>query len=103
MPTIEQLQRLLAADPGDAFTLYALAQEHAKRGDVAKAVEHYDRCLTSDPTYVYAYYHKARVLAGAGQSAAARAAVQAGIDAATKLGDAKALNELRALALDMDD
>jgi tetratricopeptide (TPR) repeat protein len=60
MPTIEQLQRLYDADPSDPFAPYALAQEYAKQGDHAHAVEFYDRCLALDPDYLYAYFHKAR-------------------------------------------
>ena len=61
MPSIPDLQRLLEKDPKDPFLLYGLAQEYAKAGDVAKAVEYYDRCLAADPLYCYAYFHKARV------------------------------------------
>lgn len=59
---IEQLRRLLEAEPGDAFCLYSLGQEYARRGDHATAVSHYDLALQSDPDYCYAYYHKAKSL-----------------------------------------
>jgi tetratricopeptide (TPR) repeat protein len=97
MPTIEQLERLLAADPGDAFVLYGLAQEYAKAGAVDKAVEYFDRCLGSDPGYCYAYYHKARVLSGAGRGAEALVALRSGLEAARKARDSHALAEMQAL------
>ncbi|MDX2131386.1 MAG: tetratricopeptide repeat protein [Planctomycetota bacterium] len=103
MPSIAQLEKLLAADPNDPFVLYALAQEHAKHGATDTAVDFFDRCLAADPTYLYAYYHKARVQLEAGRADDARAALRTGIAAATQAGDAKALNELRALALDAED
>lgn len=97
MSRIEQLERLLAADPADAFVLYGLAQEHAKAGHTDKAIAFYDRCLDADPTYLYAYYHKARTLLDAGDADAARDAAHRGIEAARHAGDAKALDELTAL------
>lgn len=102
MPSIEQLHRLLAADPNDPFTLYALAQEHAKRGEWVAAIAHYDRCLAADPAYCYAYYHKAKALDAAGDRAGARAAVAAGLSAARLARDQQAMSELGALEIDLE-
>jgi tetratricopeptide (TPR) repeat protein len=97
MPSIESLQKLLAADPADPFLLYGLAQEYAKTGDIARAVEFYDKCLAADPAYCYAYFHKARVQQQSGQVAAAVATVKAGMAAAKKAGDGHAASELSGL------
>lgn len=97
MPSIDQLQNLLAADPNDPFILYGLAQEYAKLNDHGRAVEFYDRCLAADPGYCYAYYHKARTQFAAGQDADGRATIHAGLAAAKTHGDAHALSELQAL------
>lgn len=97
MPSLEQLEKLLAADPSDTFVLYGLAQEHAKRGEFSRAVEFYDRCLQVDPAYCYAYFHKARALQSQGNVAEALAAVQAGIAKARATGDAHAASELSGL------
>lgn len=94
MPSIEQLEKLLAADPADAFVLYGLAQEHAKRGDTARAVEFYDRCLAVDPEYCYAYFHKAKALEAAGRAFDAVTTLRAGIAAAKRAGDQHALSEI---------
>lgn len=94
MPSIEQLEKLLAATPGDPFLLYGLAQEHAKRADIARALECFDRCLAADPAYCYAYFHKARVLHGAGRTPEAVAVLRAGAAAARAAGDAQALSEI---------
>ncbi len=102
MPSIAQLERLLAVDPHDAFVLYGLAQEYAKAGQDTRAIEFYDRCLAADPTYCYAYYHKARVQADAGQTAPALATIQAGIAVARKAADATALSELQALQFELE-
>jgi len=103
MPSIADLERLLAADPGDAFVLYGLAQEHAKAGATAKAVEFFDRCLDADPAYCYAHYHKARALQRAGDAAGALASVDAGIRAARLHGDGHALSELQALREELEE
>jgi hypothetical protein len=100
MPSIAQLEQLLAADPRDAFVLYGLAQEHAKAGGAqghGRAVEFYDRCLEVDPSYCYAYFHKARSLAALGRAPEAVATAQAGVAAARKASDGHAESELRAL------
>jgi tetratricopeptide (TPR) repeat protein len=96
MPSIEQLEKLLEADPRDPFVLYGLAQEHAKRGDAAQAVALYDRCLAADPAYCYAYFHKAKALQAAGRDTEAIAALRDGVAAARRAGDQHALSEISA-------
>jgi len=98
---LAKLMKILAADPGDAFVLYGIAQEHGKAGDFARAVEFYDRTLAADPSYCYAYFHKARCQAAAGEMAAARQTALAGVQAAHRAGDGKALNELTGLQVEL--
>ncbi|MDX2118077.1 MAG: tetratricopeptide repeat protein [Planctomycetota bacterium] len=95
MPSLEQLQKLLAVDPSDAFVLYAIAQEHAKVGRHAEAVEFYDRCLGVDADYCYAYYHKAKSLQHLEREADAARVLEEGVQVARRVGDAKALSELQ--------
>src|ERR1043165_786287 len=96
MPSIEQLEKLLAADPRDAFVLYGLGQEHAKRGDVARAVEFYDRCLAADPGYCYAFFHKARALEVAGRKGEAAGALREGMWGGRRAEDRPGLAERQA-------
>ncbi len=98
---LAQLDKLLAADPRDTFTLYALAHEHAKAGDLARAVQFYDRTLAVDPACCYAYFHKAKAQHALGDPAAARATVAAGLAAARRAADAHAHSELAALDLEL--
>jgi len=95
MPSIEQLEKLLASDPRDPFVLYGLAQEHARKGDQARAVQFYDRCLEADPRYCYAYFHKAKALEAAGRAADAIATLKAGLAAAREARDQHALSEIQ--------
>jgi tetratricopeptide (TPR) repeat protein len=94
MPSIEQLEKLLAANPSDAFVLYGLAQEHAKRDDHARAIEYYDRCLHADPHTCYAYFFKARSYEATGRTDQAIRVLRQGIDAARAAGDGKAASEI---------
>jgi tetratricopeptide (TPR) repeat protein len=94
---LNKLLKILAVEPEDAFTLYGAAQEYAKLGNTASAVIYYDRCLAADPAYCYAYYHKARVQADAGDEAAAVSTLRQGVEAAQKAGDGKALGEITSL------
>jgi tetratricopeptide (TPR) repeat protein len=94
VPSIERLEKMLAADPEDTFVLYAIAQEHAKAGDHDRAVAFYDRCLAVDAAYCYAYYHKAKSLEELGREADAVATLRTGLEAAKGAGDGKALGEI---------
>jgi tetratricopeptide (TPR) repeat protein len=94
---LDKLLQILAAEPGDAFTLYGVAQEYAKQDDLAKAVSYYDQCLAADPAYCYAYYHKARILIDHDQGAAAAGVLKQGLAVAKKAGDGKAMSEMQSL------
>jgi tetratricopeptide (TPR) repeat protein len=96
MPSLDQLRRLLEADPNDPFVLYGLAQEYAKAGDQLAAVEYYDRCLAADPAYCYAYFHKARSLEALGRTEEALATLREGGRRARAAGDGHALQEISA-------
>lgn len=94
MPTLEQLEKMLASDPRDSFVLYAIAQEHAKAGRHEQAVAFYDRCVGVDPNYSYAYFHKARSLEALGRGEEAIDTLRSGTQAAAASGDAKAAGEI---------
>ncbi len=99
MPSIAQLEKLLALDAADPFVLYALAQEHAKVGTAeahTRAIEHYDRCLAADAGYCYAYFHKAKSLEALERTSDAAATLRAGLAAARHANDAKAQSEMQA-------
>lgn len=94
MPSIAQLEKLLALEPEDAFLLYALAQEHAKQDEHERAVEYFDRTLASDPEYVYAYFHKARSLETLGRADETRECLTLGLETAKRVNDAKGISEI---------
>lgn len=101
MPSIEALEKLLQADPGDPFILYGLAHEHAKLGQHETAVGFYDRCIAADAGYCYAYYHKARSLQELDRIDEAVETLKQGTKKAREAGDGHAVSELQALMLDI--
>lgn len=94
MPSIAQLEKLLALDANDPFVLYGLAQAHASSGDHATAITWYDRCIAANGDECYAYFHKARSCEALGDTAAAVAALRTGLARARATGDAKAASEI---------
>jgi tetratricopeptide (TPR) repeat protein len=103
MPSIADLEKLLAAAPNDAFLLYGLAHEHAKAGRHADSMTFFDRCLAADPNYCYAYYHKARVQLAAGLEADARRTIADGVAVSRRVPDMHAVSELQALLDSLDE
>jgi tetratricopeptide (TPR) repeat protein len=96
MSRIEQLNKLWAADETDADVAYMLAQEHDKAGDADAALAWYDRCLSLDAGYHYAYFHKAKTLEAESRLDEARAVLREGLARANAAGDGKASGEIAA-------
>lgn len=94
MPRIEQLQKLLAADPEDSFLNFAMGMELMKAGRIEEAVERFGGIVARDPTYVAAHAQLAKAFIAAGRTDQARSALAAGIAAARKAGDAHAAQEM---------
>lgn len=88
------LMKMLEHEPDDTFCLYGVAQEHVRRGDLAQALEWFDRTIAIDPGHAYAWFHKAKTLDAAGDRAAAGAALRNGLAAAQRAGDGKAASEI---------
>lgn len=98
---IEQLRRMLESEPGDAFCLYALGMEYAQAHAPTRAIAHLEQSLRSEPDQPYAHFHIARCLAATGDRPGAAAAINEGLEAATRTQDDAAAQELRALQDDL--
>lgn len=98
-PRMEQIEAMLADDPGDAFLRYGLAMEHASHGDDESAVRVLRELIaaTPDQPYVPAYHMLGQALARVGRESEAAAALREGIVAARKVGDGHALGEMEGL------
>ena len=94
---IKQIRSLLDRNPDDTFPHYALAMELKSQGCLEAALESLDRCLSLDPKYGYAWYHKAAILKDAGRTDEAREVLHRGLEVASKDGQDQAANEIRDL------
>jgi len=99
---MKKLRAMLDQQPDDPFLVYGLGMEYKKAGDPARAIESFDRVIHLDPGYCYAYFQKGQTHEADGDVDAARRAYRDGIEAATRKGDAHALDEIRG-ALEMLD
>ena len=94
---LQQLLKFHEKDPTDTFTTYGIAMEYVKTQEWDSATAWLDKTLAIDGDYAYAWYQKAAALVEAGQTAEAKRAIDAGLDAAQRNGDAKATEELTVL------
>lgn len=92
---MKKLRAMLDKQPDDPFLVYGLGMEYKKAGDGPRAIESFDRTIQLDPGYCYAYFQKGQAHESAGDVDAARRAYRAGMEAATRKGDAHALDEIR--------
>lgn len=99
---LDQLHRLHAADPQDADVPYMIAMEHTKTGDHPAVIDWLDKTLALDENYLYAYFQKAKAQDMLGDTDAAKATLQLGIEKANAVGDAKAVGELGDLMATLD-
>ena len=90
------LEEFLAAHPQDAFARYGLAVECANQGDVAAAVENFERLLADNPNYVAGYFQYGQLLARLSRTAEAKRTLSNGIEAARRTGDQHAGSEMEA-------
>lgn len=94
MPRIDQLEKLLKAEPADVFLNFALAMEYFKAGQHDQALAQYAHVHTIDPNYVPAYFQKGNALANMGRTEDARAVLRQGIAIARQVGDTHAAGEM---------
>lgn len=102
MDRLVTLQEFLRDDPDDPFTRFALAQEHAKRGESEAALDFYEGLVRDRPDYVGTYYHLGALYRALGRDDDALATYRAGVAAATAQGDTHARAELQGALLEAD-
>src|SRR2546421_3123546 len=93
---LEKLKAMLAKQPNDAFLLYGVAMELKKAGESQTALEYLDRVTAVDPGYCYAYHQKGLIHEAYGDAEAAKRSYREGIEAANRVGDAHAKEEIAA-------
>ncbi len=97
----QKIERMLAAEPGDVFLNFGLAMELTKEKAFDAALTSFDRVISLDADYTAAYHHKAATLSALSRYDEARATIDAGIQAARRIGNGHAESELNDLLLAM--
>jgi predicted Zn-dependent protease len=92
---VEELLKLLAAEPNDCFLRYGLAREYMKGDRLDAALEQLNAIFRIDPNYAAAYFACGHALVRQGNVAAAREKYEAGIPVAEKSGDAHLAGQMR--------
>lgn len=105
---LKQVLAFLEAAPEDAFSLYSVAYEYMRAGDLPQAEAYFLRLRALHPGYTGLYYHLGQVQQQRGDTAAAEATLREGLVVARRAGDAHAGRELQRaldalLGLDYED
>lgn len=100
MPSREQLEQMLEANPADTFLRYSVAMACASEGQDEEAVNRLKSLCESDPDHVPAWFQRGQILARLGEDDEARDVLTTGIATAQRVGDSHAEAEMRAF-LDM--
>lgn len=95
MSRIEQIEKMLAANPDDVFLNFALAMERVKSGQPEQAVPVFQRVTELDPKYISAYTQLSNTLIALGRKDEAKAVLSRGVEAATLAGDKHAAGKMR--------
>lgn len=92
---IAHLRRLIAEDPNDSFSRYALALETAAMGAHDEAVKMLEDLLVRDPSYVASYQQLGSLYAQVHRVSDAVAILRRGIEMARVWNEHHALGEMQ--------
>ena len=96
MPSCDQLQLMLDANPADEFLQYSVAMACASEGNNEEAAERLKALCTASPDHVSAWFQRGQILNRLDETDEAREVLQTGIAAAQRVGDSHAEAEMRA-------
>jgi Tfp pilus assembly protein PilF len=91
---IENLKQMLAADPQDTFSRYALGLEYMGMQEYENAREMFEEIQVLDPNYQAVYYQLGKVYELLGEETEARKVYEKGIYVAASKGDTHTKSEL---------
>lgn len=94
MARLEQLRAMLKAEPDDVFLNFGVAMELVKEANFDDALAAFDRVIGLDADFPPGHFQKARALAQIDRIDDARRALNEGIEAARRAGDAHAEGEM---------
>jgi len=90
----EQIEEMLAEDPGDTFLRYSLAMELRSEGNHQASLELLQQLTDEDPPCVPAFFMAAQQLVDLDEVDQARERLRVGIEQARAQGDAHAAAEM---------
>lgn len=96
MPSRDQLQLMLDANPTDEFLQYSVAMACASEGNEEEAAERLKTLCTASPDHVSAWFQRGQILNRLDETEEAREVLLTGIAAAQRVGDSHAEAEMRA-------
>ncbi len=97
MDRIAVLTNLLTEDPNHAFARYGLAMEYSNSGEFDRALDEFQKLLSSNPEYTSGYFMAAQTLVKAARNEEAKKMLHAGIASAQRNRDAHAESEMQAM------
>lgn len=100
---IEKLKEMIAKDPTDSFSRYALALEYNGINEPLTAIEILEELLQRDEKYIAAYHQLGQLLGKMNKTQEAKKAYRKGIDLAQEVGDDKAVREMREELEELED
>jgi predicted Zn-dependent protease len=101
MDRVAMLTDILNQNPNDAFARYGLAMEYSNQGEVDRALEQFQKLLTSHPDYTAGYFMAAQTLARANRNEEAKKLLGEGIVSAKRTGNAHAQSEMEGMLADL--
>lgn len=100
---IERLNEMIAKDPTDSFSRYALALEYNGINEPLTAIEHLEALIAQDPKYIAAYHQLGQLYGKMNKTKEAKTAYRAGIDLATGADEEKEAKEMREELEELED
>jgi thioredoxin-like negative regulator of GroEL len=92
----QQLEEMIADDPGDALTRYFLAMDYAGAGENDEAWRRFQEMFARTPDYVPAYLQAGQLLVRMGRPVEAADVFRRGIAVARRQNDEHAAGEMEA-------
>jgi predicted Zn-dependent protease len=100
---IEKLKELIAKDPTDSFSQYALALEYSGLNEPLTAIELLEELIKRDENYIPAYHHLGQAYGKLNRTQEAKTIYRKGVDLAHQANDEKAEKEMREELEDLED
>jgi tetratricopeptide (TPR) repeat protein len=101
MPSIDELEGLIARFPDKPFPRYGLAMEYKKARRFDEAVAQFQEAVKLDPKYVAAFMHCGLCLREAGRADEAKQTLQQGLQVAQRAGNTHAAGEIAGILQEM--